>query len=329
MIREDAMTSSRQIVNDFIKRGYVEPAKINDVLNYTQVSPSISNWFKFIDRLLLCLGALSLAFSALFFIAYNWDDWGRFGKFALIESLLVATIFLYWVSKKDDLKAQISLLVGSLMVGVLMAFFGQTYQTGADPWTLFFFWAVLITPWVVIARFAPLWFGWLGLFNVALSLYIDTFGPPLSLFSSTQSNVWFVTFLLNSLALIALELSSSRLAYLSPRWLARSIATLVGSAITFIVIETIIDSHNSNLLPFLFWGVFVAALYVVYRHFRHDLFMLAGGCLSSIIVIITVCIDNLNEDYIEGFFLLTSASIIGLTSLATMWLKKVHKEMLS
>ena len=323
------MPSSRHIVSDFIKRGYVQPAQINEVLNCTQVSPTINSWFKFIDRLLLCLGALSLAFSVLFFIAYNWDDWGRFGKFALIESLLVVTIFIYWLAKKDSLKAQISLLVSCLMVGVLMAFFGQTYQTGADPWTLFFFWAVLITPWVVIARFAPLWLSWLGLLNVALSLYIDSFGLPLTLFLSADGNLWIALFFLNSIALTALELSSRRFTYLSPCWLARSIASLAGFMITFIAVDTIIDSHNTSLLPFLFWGVFIAALYVVYRHFRHDLFMLAGGCLSSIVVIITACIDNLNEDYIEGFFLLTSVLIIGLTSLATIWLKKVNKEMLS
>ncbi|WP_298943890.1 DUF2157 domain-containing protein [uncultured Psychromonas sp.] len=323
------MPSSRQIVNDFIKRGYVEPAKINDVLNDTQVSPSISNWFTFIDRLLLCLGALSLAFSVLFFIAYNWDNWGHFGKFALIESLLIATIFIYWISKKDGLKAQITLLVSCLMVGVLMAFFGQTYQTGADPWTLFFFWALLITPWVVIARFGPLWFSWLGLLNIALILYIDSFGSPLVLFLSADSNIWGALFLLNSIALIALELSSQRFTYLSPRWLARGIASLVGSMITFIVIDTITDSHDTNLLPYLFWGVFIVSLYVVYRHLRHDLFMLAGGCLSSIVVIIAVCIDNLNEDYIEVFFLLMPVLIIGLTSMATIWLKKVNKEMSS
>ena len=323
------MPSSRQIVSDFIKRGYVQPAQINDVLNCTQVSPSISNWFKFIDRLLLCLGALSLAFSVLFFIAYNWDDWGRFEKFALIESLLVGIIFLYWISKKDTLKAQISLLVSCLMVGVLMAFFGQTYQTGADPWTLFFFWALLITPWVVIARFAPLWLSWLGLLNIALSLYIDSAGLPLALFLSADGNLWVALFLLNSIALTALELSSQRFTYLSPRWLARIIASLAGFMITFIVIDNIMDSHDTSVFPLVFWGIFIVSLYVVYRHLRHDLFMLAGGCLSSIVIIVTFAIQSLSEDFIEAFFLLISVLIIGLTSLATMWLKKVNKEMLS
>lgn len=323
------MPSSRQIVNDFITRGYVASTKINDALHCTQVSPTRNNWLTFIERLLLCLGGLSLSFSVLFFIAYNWNDWGRFAKFALIESLLVISIFFYWRSKKDSLKSQISLLASCLMVGVLMAFFGQTYQTGADPWTLFFFWAVLITPWVVIARFSALWLSWLGLLNLALSLYLDRFGFPLILFLSADDNLWIAILLLNSTALIALELSSHHFTYLSYRWLARSIASLVGFMITSIVIDTIIHSYNTSLLPFIFWGVFIASFYVVYRHLRHDLFMLAEGCLSIIVILVTLMIENLSQDFIEASFLLIPLLIIGLTSLATIWLKKINKEVLS
>ena len=115
------MPSSRQIISDFIRRGLIQPPQINEALTSTKVSPSIGSWFTFIDRLLLCLGALSVAFSVLFFIAYNWNDWGQVAKFTLIESLLIATVFLYWRAKKDSLTAQISLLVSCLMVGILMA----------------------------------------------------------------------------------------------------------------------------------------------------------------------------------------------------------------
>ena len=323
------MPSSRQIISDFIRRGLIQPPQINEAITSTKVSPSIGSWFTFIDRLLLCLGALSVAFSVLFFIAYNWNDWGQVAKFTLIESLLIATVFLYWRAKKDSLTAQISLLVSCLMVGILMAYFGQTYQTGADPWTLFFFWALLITPWVVIARFPALWLSWLGLLNVALSLYIDTFGLPNWFLLLANDELTTSLFLFNSLALITLELNSRRFTCLSPRWLARCIASLAGLMITLMAIETIVNSHNSNDLPFLYWMGFIAALYVVYRHLKTDLFMLVGACLSVIVVVVAFCIDNLNERFIEAFFLLIPALIIGLTSLATLWLKKINKEISS
>lgn len=322
------MPSSRQVISDFIRRGYIKPKQINDALICTQVSPNVDSWFKFIERLLLCLGALSLGFSTLFFIAYNWNEFGQFTKFALLESLLVVVIFIYWRSKQGSITAQISLLVSCLLVGILMAFFGQTYQTGADPWTLFFFWAVLITPWVIIARFAPLWLSWLALLNVALSLYIDSFGSPFFLILSTENEIWVAIFSLNSVALIALELSSQRFNYLSARWVARIIASFAGVMITLTLIENIISSMDTSKLPLLLWGIFIASLYVIYRHFRADLFMLAGGCLSSIVIIVTFVIQQFSHDFNEGLLLIISLLIIGLTSMATYWLKKVHKEML-
>lgn len=321
------MPSTRQVISNFIRRGYIPQKQINDALICTQVSPNITSWFTFIDRLLLSLGALSLGFATLFFIAYNWLEFGRLAKFALLESLLVTVIFIYWRAKQNSISAQISLLVSCLLVGVLMAFFGQTYQTGADPWTLFFFWALLITPWVVIARFAPLWLSWLALLNVALCLYIDSFGSPFALLFSANNDLWIVTFLLNTVALIALEISSQRFSYLSPRWLARIIASFAGGIITFLLLENIMSSIDSNLLMPLLWMIFIAALYGVYRHLRVDLFMLAGACLSSIVIInayfIRQCADNFNE----GLLLFIAFLIIGLTSLATYWLKKVDKEM--
>lgn len=323
------MPSARQIVNNFIRSGTIPPTQINEALNCTQVSPSLNQWVKFIDRFLLCLGTLSIGISILFFIAYNWNEWGRFAKFALIESLLIVTILLYFYAAKDTLKKQLSLLSACLMVGVLMAYYGQTYQTGADPWTLFFFWALLITPWVIIARFAALWLSWLALLNIALSLYTDSFGLLIPLFDYKNDDIQSTLFLFNSLALCILELSSRRYSYLAARWLARIIASLAGGIITMMMVETIMHAGSVSIVPWLFWGGFIASLYIVYRYLFTDLFMLAGACLSIIIIIVTLCIDNINSDLIEGFFLLIPILIISLTSLATVWLKKIHKEMLS
>ncbi|WP_413700740.1 DUF2157 domain-containing protein [Psychromonas sp. KJ10-10] len=140
------MPSSRQVVSEFIERGYIQPEHIKQALTVAQVYPNQKNWFQFIDRLLLSLGALALGFSVLFFFAYNWNEFGRVAKFALLETLLVSTIIFYYWGAKGLLSKQICLLVASLLVGIIMAFFGQTYQTGADPWTLFLYWAILITP---------------------------------------------------------------------------------------------------------------------------------------------------------------------------------------
>lgn len=322
------MTSARQVISEFIRRGTIKPKDINEALNETKISPNIESWLTFVDRLLLILGALALGFSILYFIAYNWNEFGRFAKFALLEFLLVAIFFVYWRSRKGSPQAQVSLLLSCFLVGILMAFFGQTYQTGADPWTLFFYWAVLITPWVVIARCGPLWLSWLALLNVALGFYIDMFGSPLALIYATKNDLFIALFLLNSSALIMLEISSTYFTYLAPRWIARVIASYAGLMITLALIEYITSYQTPSQLTAILWGIFIGGLYISYRHLRKDLFMLAGGCLASIVIIITFCIQEFSESLDEGLLLLISLLIIGLTSLATFWLKKVHKEML-
>jgi uncharacterized membrane protein len=323
------MPSSRQVISEFVQRGYIQPKQINEALICTQVFPGIKSWFKFIDRLLLSLGALALGFAVLFFIAYNWNEFGRFAKFTLLEVLLAGAVFAYWRSPKNSLSSQVSLLMSSLFTGVLMAFFGQTYQTGADPWTLFFYWALLITPWVIIARFAPLWLSWLALLNIALSLYTDSFGSPLSFFFGNKHGLLLALFILNSCALLSLELTSKRFDYLSSRWIARIIASICGFMITMFYFENITSSISSlaptSKLPLILWASFIIALYVAYRHLHKDLFMLAGGCLSSIVIITTLFIQETSNDWNEGLLLVTALLIISLTSLATFWLKRVHK----
>ncbi|MCL1477646.1 MAG: DUF2157 domain-containing protein [Marinobacter sp.] len=71
---------------------------------------------------------------------------------------------------------KVALLSTGLLLGGLLALFGQTYQTGADPWQLFFVWMLLLTPFALIGRFAPLWVLWAVLVNLALTLYFQPTG---------------------------------------------------------------------------------------------------------------------------------------------------------
>ena len=51
-------------------------------------------------------------------------------------------------------------LAALLATGALFAYFGQTYQTGADPWQLFALWALLTLPLALAARSDALWLPW-------------------------------------------------------------------------------------------------------------------------------------------------------------------------
>ena len=111
------------------------------------------------------LGGLGL----VFWIAANWQTLGRFGRFALLEAfVLVMCAGALWRPKA---RAPLGLLA-LLAIGGLFAYFGQTYQTGADPWQLFAVWAVLSLPLCIAARSDVLWAPWALVVMTGISLWI-------------------------------------------------------------------------------------------------------------------------------------------------------------
>lgn len=62
-------------------------------------------------------------------------------------------------------------LVALLATGGLFAFFGQTYQTGADPWQLFAWWSALTMPLCLGVRHDALWAAWAIVTMTALKLW--------------------------------------------------------------------------------------------------------------------------------------------------------------
>jgi uncharacterized membrane protein len=70
-------------------------------------------------------------------------------------------------------KARVPLgLLALLTIGGLFAYFGQTYQTGADPWQLFAVWALLALPICASVRSDVLWAPWALIVSTGISLWV-------------------------------------------------------------------------------------------------------------------------------------------------------------
>ena len=149
----------------------------------------------------LWLGTVALASAIIFFFAFNWDDLPRMAKFGLVEAAIVAALLACWRVDLDSMPGKAVLMLLSLLTGALLALTGQIYQTGADTYELFGWWAVLILPWVLVGRFSPLWLVWLALLNLTVHFYF-------SIGWETHPLFW-TLFALNSLALVAWEAGAS------------------------------------------------------------------------------------------------------------------------
>ena len=106
---------------------------------------------------LLLVAALLLGSGLIFWIAANWQEQSRLFRLGLIEGALAVALLVACLWPRMRLAA---LFCATLVLGGLLAFVGQTYQTGADAWQLFAMWAGLALVWVALSRSDLLWALW-------------------------------------------------------------------------------------------------------------------------------------------------------------------------
>ena len=121
----------------------------------------------------LRLGAAGLAagllgLGVMMWVAANWADLPRSVRFLLLQGLLAATLAGAWA--RPAWRGALGLLA-LLSLGGLLALFGQTYPTGADPWQLFALWAALALPLCWGARSELVWTPWVLVVVTAIGLW--------------------------------------------------------------------------------------------------------------------------------------------------------------
>lgn len=140
-------------------------------------SPARSWWW--FDVLLLATGTILLVTGFGFLVAFNWHEIPKFGKFAIVEIPLAACLFGAAKSGLETRLGKASLVGACCLVGVFLALYGQIYQTGADPWELFWAWSVLIFGFVLLGRSLVVWGLWILLVTISSLLYRQQMLPSL------------------------------------------------------------------------------------------------------------------------------------------------------
>ncbi|MBM4366560.1 MAG: DUF2157 domain-containing protein [Deltaproteobacteria bacterium] len=148
-------------------RGLVDA---DEMVSRLERGPAAAVWFRLADVALGLGGVGFLASAVIYAVAFNWDDLGKMAHFGVVAAALaLATGVAAW--RWPSVGAKASLLGAFLVTGALLALFGQTYQTGVDPWQLFATWAALALPWALVARMPALWAGEVVVLNVGLGLW--------------------------------------------------------------------------------------------------------------------------------------------------------------
>jgi uncharacterized membrane protein len=333
--------AQRQVLNGMDESTFNKPAELRTIRQLREdgllsdeachaalrILRPASSWFAWAERNLLFFGSgLTLA-GIIFFFAYNWAAMGKFLKFGVIEAGMAACVIGSFFLGLRQLAGKILLLSGAVLLGVLLAVYGQAYQTGADAYELFFGWAMLICGWVVVAEFAALWVVWLILINTGTILYWMQVIEPTH--AERYEYLYLALAALNGIALVLRELGAKNgCHWLAGRWLRGSLLAVTLTALTIPPMALIFDfGHNHSTVlavASLAWPIVSLGGYICYRYMLQDMVALAliimNACLLLLTFIGQLMLDHTGYDA-AFMFLLFALMIIGVVSTAAFWLK--------
>ncbi|MDP4077299.1 DUF2157 domain-containing protein [Acidovorax sp. A1169] len=224
------------------------------------------------------LGGLGL----VMWIAANWESLGRFMRFALLQGFVLT--MCAGAALRAGARAPLAMLA-LLGTGALFAYFGQTYQTGADPWQLFAVWAVLTLPLALAVRSDVVWVPWTLVAMVGISLWAQAHTGHSWRVSPADMTVHLVS-LGAALAVAAAMLPQLHRVTGAGVWALRTAGTLALMMVTLTALGGLFHSpvagHYGLGLVLL---AAAAALVGMRTHF--DIFLLSGAALGLNILLVT------------------------------------------
>jgi uncharacterized membrane protein len=300
-----------------------------EALRLTGLSPGAAAWRAFAAMLLRAAGLAALGAGLLFFVAANWQDYGVLGRFALLQCLLLASIVVAIWRSPPAWQGQAALLLATSLTGGLLALFGQSYQTGADVYELFFTWALLSLPFALGGLSGALWAVWWCVLNVGLALFSGTLPSQRFVlrfiwgWDVDLPSVLITLCIVNLLAAAAfMWLRRTRFEQAGPLWLARGLAAVgiaygtVASLVAIVSSRSDDAPHNGAVL-LTFTLISAAIAFATLRH-KRDVFPMALVSASWIAISTTWIARTIRLEDIGAFFLI-ALWLIGISS-AAGWL---------
>jgi uncharacterized membrane protein len=227
------------------------------------------------------LAAALGGFGVILWIAANWETLGRFGRFALLQALFLVVC----VGALVKLNVRVPLgLMALLSIGGLFAYFGQTYQTGADPWQLFAVWAVLALPLTLSVRSDVLWTPWALIVSTGISLWVYAHTSHSWRVEPQDLRIYAVAWSAALALTLALSPVFQRWSGSGP-WAMRTAVTLVTIMITTTSLGALFD-REASLLYVLGLCLLAGAGFALASQRLFEIFGLSAVCLGLNVLLI-------------------------------------------
>ena len=309
------------------------PTKVEALLDLADARPSRAEGLRFLGFCLRIAGILSLAAGLVFFVAANWARIAVFGRFGLVELVLVACAVVAFLKPPPNYAGRGAIFLAFVATGALLALFGQTYQTGADIYELFLAWALLGLPLVIAAQWSVASAAWVIVLNVALQLFCGwhptggllwvVFGgsrvPPAQLVMGAAWINLALWFLFEFKRVDAV-----------PDWVRRLLVSCAFGFATWAGVLCVtgagygLQNPRNDLLTFVTLTAAMALTTVHSLRRRTDVYPLAA-VMGTFIIISLVWLTELSGFRDEGMFLMLALWLIGTSTAAGRLLTVLHR----
>lgn len=281
----------------WIQQGHLKAKNLPQALEVTHAVASPAQQFIFWQRFLLIGGAFTFISSVIFFFAFNWDDLGRLFKLALVQFLFVLSLAPLLKFNAAHPVGQLALGTAALMLGACLALIGQTYQTGADTYELFLYWAVLLTPWLILSQQVFIAFlVWL-LSNLALYLYHWHFSGLFFVFDILATTYTWQALSLNLVFLIVLE----TYAKFDNKFGLPSLISAIFIYTAFLATDFAL--YNISFTSFIVWLSILSPSFYFYRYKKLNVLHLSVILLSAIFYLNFYLAVKIFNDYLGAGFI--------------------------
>jgi uncharacterized membrane protein len=338
------MTISRAQLDQLTNQAKLTSNAVDAVLALTVARPDVQAWRAFLVRLMRGAAIASLMAGVIFFVAANWQDFGVVGRFVLLQSAFVIAIALALWRTPPATIGQSALLVAMMLIGAMFALFGQTYQTGADVYELFFAWAALALPLAFASQAGANWAVWWCILNVAMALFTGFLGQDhfvwaiFNRWGVDRSAVLMAPCLVNLAgAGVFAQLAATRFCGNAPQWLTRMLLAFgffYGTAASMHALvrthrwsgETNPMSQDGQFAALLFVAISIAITTVTLRA-RRDVFPLTLIAAAWIAISTTFIITRIiSRDFDIGALFVIALWLIGTSTVASLMLMKWRRE---
>lgn len=240
------------------------------------------------------LGAIFLLAGVIFFFAWNWKELSPSVRFAVLGGSVVLGTAGALIAGIRSRIGQWLLVAASVFTGVLVAVYGQVYQTGADAFEVFALWAGLIFGWVLVGRFAPLWLLWLVVLQTALATWAGQVLVPAGAAGWPAMNLVLGLLLLGCLGLREWLEAGERFDWLRGEWIR---VVLVAGAVVWLtavpwgmIFESrwgVKDHLSVRVIGLLIWVVAVTGGAFFFTRIRPSLTSVGICVLSAAVILVS------------------------------------------